>query len=91
MLRVLSEEEAFAMMGRAFAALREHNVIDLCVDDDRFPAIVVSVDHLARKFEVVPLDKDGVRRLLHGRVPSAMTVQLPSSPGRHPMWNTVGK
>jgi hypothetical protein len=91
MLRVLSKEESFSMMRRAFAALRAHDVIDLCFEDERFPAIVVSIDKIAKKFEVVRLDKEGVRALLHGRVPCPVRVVLPPAPGEHPMWNLVGR
>ena len=79
MLKVLTRKESFARLEALFAKMEPHDVLDLAVDDIRFAAAVVSVDRLARTFEVVPLMRDDVKNLLAGRPPKRLTVRLPSS------------
>lgn len=92
MLRVLSKEEAFCLLNRKFEVLKEKVVIDVCYEDIRLPAIVLSIDKNKRSFTILPLDKEGIETMLSGGLPEPVTISLPSSPDvEHPCWNEVGK
>lgn len=96
MLKVLSKEESFHALERNFSELTEYDIIDLCHEDERFPAVVVSVDYAGRSFEAVRLTKTLMVSLMSGSVSPApiptITVSIPPEPSeRHPGWNVVGK
>ncbi len=93
-MRVLSKEESFERLKTKFIKLSEYDIIDLCYENERFPAVVVSVDYVGRAFEVVPLTKALIIRgmLNITSIPETKTIQLPDSPAdAHPSWNIVGK
>ena len=78
------------LLSRKFVALSENKVIDLCYDNRRYPAIVVSVDREAGSFSVLPLDEKGVLAVLDRRLPEEITVKVPDNPEEaHPMWNEI--
>ncbi len=89
MLRVLS-----GIMEMNFAKLSEYDLIDLCYENKRFPAVVVSIDYIGRAFEVVPLSKTMLIMCLSGSVSAQepKTIKLTDSPSNIcPSWNLIGK
>lgn len=91
MLKILTDEEAFFMMNQKFSKLKANSIIDLCHNDRRMAAIVVSIDNNNRSFDFLPLDDTGVRAVLSGKLPEVKTVHLSSDPKQvRPMWNDVG-
>lgn len=92
MSQVLTQEQSFLMMEKRFAALREHDVIDLCWQDSRFPAVVTEINLVEKSFKVVSLGKQAIRSVLAGEQQEPIVVQLPSAPSdRHPAWSVVGR
>lgn len=83
-------------MEARFAKLRPYDVIDLCYEDQRYPAIVTKIDLLKRAFTVLRLDRAMVQSLVEGGVmpdsASTVMVRLPATASEvHPQWAVVGK
>lgn len=91
-MKSLTKEESFQIMTLKFAQLRVHQIIDLCHDNERFPALILEVDHLKRTFSYLRLDKMTSKIAQQADEENTKTVLLPSVASEvHPMWNLVGK
>jgi hypothetical protein len=89
-MRMLSDAEAFDLMNRDFEKLSNYDVIDVCNDDDRFPAAVVGIDRPSREFTIIPLYPDCVKALLAYGGGERIIISLPSSPLEvRPRWSNV--
>jgi hypothetical protein len=85
-------EEAFHLMETKFAKTNVGDIIDLCYNDRRFPAVVSHIDHLNRNFSVIEIDAQKAEELLNNNSMEEIFVQLPSSmEDQRPAWNIVGK
>ena len=90
MLKVLTKEEAHARRDAMFWLMEAYDVIDLAINDRRFPAIVTRVDRKAMSFDVVPLDRPSAERLLRGDFQSKTTITIfLSSSDDKIAWNSL--
>lgn len=95
-MRILTSEESFDMMQAKFNQLNVNDLIDLCYDNRRYAALVISINKDQRYFRAYRVDAEAIRRIASGSpLPDScdiVTVFLPPSPCNiHPQWNFVGK
>jgi len=92
MPKVLTKDEAFELLNAKFDNLKPWEIIELCHDGRRFPAIVSGILRQERKFWVVELTPEIIDQILVRHHDQEIEVPLPESADEtHPMWNSMGK
>ena len=95
-MMLISSDQSHESMERKFAALKTYDIIELCYENKKFPAIVYTVNHSERNFTILKLDKSVVKDLCKGfglgfTNVESIVVEIPSKPQKvHPNWNLIG-
>lgn len=89
--KVLTKDEAFDLLHAKFKNLKPWEIIELCHDGRRFPAIVTGISWEDKQFYVIELTPKIVDQVLLRHHDEEIEVSLPDSPDEpHPMWNSMG-
>lgn len=88
MMKVLTDEEAFCLLGTRFDSLKPFELLELSLDGRRIRAVVSSIDRRKRTFMIVELTDEMLRKI--AKEGKQDRVVIPGSPDvPRPMWNVI--